>query len=201
MNGGRYRQMFHAACLTAWRTLVSAMDHMRHFVAFCAAATLMGSSAPGYSGPAAPVIGYVNLQRAILEVNEGRRAKAALKKTFDKKQKVLSKRETELKALKAELDKESAAKDGATTRQRYSEFQNKYLELQQVLYKEQQELQSLEQKELAKITEKMKKIIRRVGENGKYTLILEIQENRLLYAQTHLDLTNEIIRKYNNKHK
>lgn len=147
------------------------------------------------------LIGYVNIQRAILEVDEGKRAKNALKSTFEAKQKKLTEREEELKKLKDAIERESVVKDDAATRQRKAEFQNKLLELQQVFLKEQQELQAEEQKQLSAITEKMKKVIQDIGEQGGYTLILEIQDSRLLYAKAHLDLTNEVIRKYNAKHK
>lgn len=148
-----------------------------------------------------PVIGYVNMQRAILEVDEGKRAKAALKKSFEVKQQALTKREQELKTLKDAIDRESVMKDDAATRQRKLEFQNKLIELQQVFMKEQQELQQLEQKELAAISDKMRKVIQEIGKTGGYTLILEVQESRLLFAKPHLDLTNEVIRKYNARHK
>ena len=146
------------------------------------------------------VLGYVNLQRAILEVDEGKRAKEALKKTFEKKQTDLQKKEQELKSLKDALERD-AAKEDPQTRQKRIEFQNKLLDLQQVFVKEQQELQQLEQKELSAITQKMRKIIDDIGKQGNYTLILEIQDSRLLYAKAHLDLTNEVIRKYNAIHK
>jgi outer membrane protein len=145
-------------------------------------------------------LGYVNLQRAILEVDEGKRAKESLKKTFEKKQADLQKKEQELKTLKDQLEKSSTSDDPAT-RQKRIEFQNKLLDLQQVFVKEQQELQQLEQKELSAITQKMRKIIDDIGKQGDYTLILEIQDSRLLYAKAHLDLTNEVIRKYNSLHK
>lgn len=146
------------------------------------------------------LIGYVHLQRAILEVDEGKRAKSQLKKSFDKKQASLQKREQELKSLKDAIEA-SATKDDPATRQKRIEFQNKLLELQQIFVKEQKELQELEQKELSAITEKMRKVIQDIGKQGGYTLILEIQESRLLYAKNHLDLTNEVIRKYNAKYK
>jgi Skp family chaperone for outer membrane proteins len=47
----------------------------------------------------------------------------------------------------------------------------------------------------------MRGVIKEIGEQGGYTLILEVQDARLLYAKPHLDLTNEVIRKYNGKYK
>lgn len=147
------------------------------------------------------LIAYVNLQRAILEVEEGKRAKAALKVTFEKKQKALQAKEAELMRMKQALEQQAAVQSDADTRAKALEFQNKLMELQQTFMQEQKELQNLEQKELAGITEKMRKIIDQIGKQGQYSLILEIQDSRLLYAQPHLDLTNEVIRKYNARHK
>src|SRR5207237_568677 len=125
----------------------------------------------------------------------GKRAKESLRKTFDEKQKKLSLQEAELKKMKEAIEKESVVKDDAATRQKKQEFQEKLMALQQVFMKEQQELQAEEGKQLSEITDKMKKVIAEIGEQGGYTLILEIQDSRLLYAKAHLDLTNEVIRK------
>ena len=47
----------------------------------------------------------------------------------------------------------------------------------------------------------MRKVIQKIGKSGRYSLILELQDARMLYAKPHLDLTNEVIRKYNSTHK
>lgn len=147
------------------------------------------------------VIGYVNMQRAILETEEGKRAKKKLKDSFDVKQKKLSDREQELVKLKETLEREAAGKDDPETRKKVMDFQNKLLELKQIFMKEQQELAEAEQKQLSEITGKMKSVIEEIGKQGGYTIILEMADSRLLFAKPHLDLTNELIRKYNAKHK
>lgn len=165
-------------------------------------AGLLVSSLVASRADAKELFGYVNLQRAILEVDEGKAAKKRLKKTFDKKQAELGKLEKELKGLKDKLDADPAIKkETPEARSKRAEFQRRLLELQQKFVAEQQALQRLEAEELAKISTKMRKVIRAIGKAGGYTLILEIQESRLLYAKGHLDLTNEVIRKYNSKHK
>jgi len=147
------------------------------------------------------LIGYVDIQRALLEVNEGKRAKDQLKATFDEKQKRLSAQEEELKKLKDAIDKESIVKVDEATQKKKEEFQNKLLALQQTFVKEQKELQEAEAKLTSGITDKMRKIITEIGDGGGYTLILESSGTRMLYAKPHLDLTNEVIRKYNAKYK
>jgi len=158
------------------------------------------------AGAAKTEIAYVNLQRAILEVNEGKRAKAKLQKTFEKKKDRIKIEEKKLLTLRDEIKAQvagagSEAMRDSAMRKRAMEFEQKRVSLQQALMKEQQELQQLEQKALLKITVKMRKVIQKIGKSGRYSLILELQDARMLYAKPHLDLTNEVIRKYNSTHK
>lgn len=147
------------------------------------------------------VIGYVQMQRAIVEVDEGKRARDQLKSAFDEKQKKLTSREDELKKLKDAIEGQGQSKDDPATRAKKTEFQQKLVELQQIYVKEQQELQEAQAKQVSTIADKMRKVIQEIGEQGGYTLILENTESRLLFARPYLDLTNEVIRKYNAKHK
>lgn len=163
-------------------------------------ALLLGISLPARSARA-DEIGYVNLARALLEVNEGQRAMERIKKTFDTKQAELLGREAELKKLKDALDKETAGKTDAASLAKQAEFENKVMQLQQTLQNEQMGLERMKAEELKGIKDKMQRIIAEIGKGGGYSIILEIQDSRLLFAKPHLDLTNELIRKYNMKHK
>ncbi|MFO0727217.1 MAG: OmpH family outer membrane protein [Myxococcota bacterium] len=178
------------------------MDFRRFVIGLLPTVSLLGafSVAPSRAEAADTLIGYVNLQRAILEVEEGKTAKNNLKATFDVKQKKLNDQESSLMKIKETIEKEAAIKDDPETRRKVADFQGKLMELQQTFVKEQKELQEAEQKELGVITGKMRKIIEEIGQSGSYTLILEIQDSRLLFAKPHLDLTNEVIRKYNAKY-
>lgn len=158
-------------------------------------------AAPAAAGKEDMLIGYVDIQRALIEVNEGKRAKDQLKAQFEVKQKELSQKEAELKKLKDAIDKESVVKVDEATEKKKAEFQTKLMELQQKFMKEQKELQEAEATLTTAITEKMRKVIGEIGEQSGYTLILESSGTRMLYAKPHLDLTNELIRKYNAKHK
>lgn len=169
------------------------------------AAALLVSVAAAPDAAAKPkngdvVIGYVSLQRAILEVEEGKRAKEQLKTAFEGKKDIIKAEEAKLMKLRDEIRKEASVKTDDALRARALEFEKKRYALQEQLMKEQKALQALEQKELEKITAKMRTVIDKIGKGGGYTLILELQDARLLFAKQHLDLTNEVIRKYNASH-
>ena len=145
-------------------------------------------------------LGYVNMQRAVVEVEEGKRARAKLEKTFKAKQSALQKKEKDLEKLKKAIDISGITPEKAATDPKLIEFRKKLLELREEFAKEQKEIKDLEAKALQGITKKLRTIIQALGKKGKYLLILEATEGSLLYAKPHLDITNEVIRVYNSKH-
>ena len=67
--------------------------------------------------------------------------------------------------------------------------------VQQTYMRHQQDLQGKEQKETAKIFERMTKIISEIAAGENFTMIVD--KSALVFAKPHLDLTNELIRRYN----
>jgi outer membrane protein len=143
----------------------------------------------------APKIGVVDLQRALNEVEEGAKAKAALKKEFDEKQKALDARQNELKAMKDELDARGSMMKPEAKQERVAELQKKLLEVQQLYFQMQQELTKKEADATGEIFKKMGTILSTMGQQDGFDLIVE--KSAVLYSKNHLDLTNELIRRYN----
>ena len=152
-------------------------------------------AAPAVFAQAAPKIGVVDLQRALNEVEEGAKAKAALKKEFDEKQKALDARQNELKAMKDELDARGNLMKPEAKQERVAELQKKLLEVQQLYFQMQQELTKKEADATSDIFKKMGTIMTTMGQQEGYDLIVE--KSAVLYSKNHLDLTNELIRRYN----
>ena len=144
-------------------------------------------------------IGFVDLHRALNEVDEGIQAKTELKKIFDKKQVELTAKQQDLQNLKEMLDKQGLAQSENVKKEKMAELQNKFLMLQQQFMQEQKDLSEMEEKMTKDIFDKMRNILADIGKAEQFTLILEVSENRLLYAKPHLDLTNQLIRLYNEK--
>ncbi len=140
-------------------------------------------------------VAVVDLQRALNEVEEGASAKAALKKEFDAKQKQLDQRQTELKGMKDELDAQVTMMTPEKKQEKVADLQKKLLEVQQLYYTLQQDLSKREQEATAKIFEKMGVILRSMGEEDGYDAILE--RSAAPYFKPSLDVTNELIRRYN----
>lgn len=159
----------------------------------------VAQAAPGKKKSGGP-IGYVNLQRAIQEVQDGKDAQRRLRSTYEEKAKKLKEREEELLALRTQLEEAQKAGDSKAFEALRPDYEKKAMALQTDMMKEQKELKELEGKALSGITSKLEKIIKEMGKSGNYLLIMEAQGNGLLFAKAHLDLTNEVIRRYNARH-
>lgn len=140
-------------------------------------------------------VAYVDLQRALNEVEEGAAAKSKLKTEFDEKQRLLDEKQNKLKALKEELDARQMMMKEDVKQQKMAELQQQLLEVQQTYFTMQQELTQKEGAVTGEIFKKMGIILQSMGREGEYDIIME--KSAALYAKPHLDLTNELIRRYN----
>ncbi len=145
-------------------------------------------------------IGFVDLQRALNEVEEGKSAKAVLKRDFDEKQKQLDVKKTEFDKLKADFDKQSVVMADQAKRDKAAELDRKAMALQQTFVQLQKELSEREREATRGIFDKMAAVTREIAEADGFTVVLERNDSGLIYAPPSLDLTNELIRKYNAKY-
>ncbi|MBI5527843.1 MAG: OmpH family outer membrane protein [Deltaproteobacteria bacterium] len=166
------------------------------FAAGCAVAFVAAFAAVA---EAEAKFGFIDMQRALNEVEEGKKAKAKLKKDFDEKQSILDGKQDELKKLKDDLDKQQLVINDTAKRERMGELQQKFMELQQLYGKLQKELSEKEMGLTKEIFDKMEAIIAEIAQKESLTMIFEKNESRILYAPSSMDFTNDLIRKYNAK--
>jgi outer membrane protein len=163
--------------------------------ALAAGAALALSLAPLAAGAADAKLGYVDLQRALEEIDEGKAAKAQLKKDFDEKQKQLDQRTDEVKKLDADFQKQSLVMAADARAAKAAEIDRKKGEVQQFFVGLQQDLAAREREVTRGIFDKMIGMVRELAEAEGLTMVLD--RNTVLYAPASLDVTNELVRKYN----
>ncbi len=146
-------------------------------------------------------LGYVDLQRAIQEVEEGRQAKARLQALLDSNQKDIDKRQEALRKESETLQKQSSAMSEDTLRQKQIELQKKLMELAQDWDKRKQDMANKERTELQAIFAKMDPIIAQIAQREGFTMVFEKTDSGLVYAPASLDITNELVRLYNDQAK
>jgi outer membrane protein len=146
-------------------------------------------------------VGYVDMQSALVQTDEGKRELAKMKKDFDVKQTKLDTLQADLKKLKDDFDKQAAMLNADAKAKKQAELQAKFMQVQQTYANMQTELGEKQQGVTKGIFQKMKAIIDKIGDREGYTLILDRTENNVLYYKRHMDVTDEVVRAFNAQNK
>lgn len=170
------------------------MSFTRHAVTLVAA-LLLASMAPTSSAQVR--IAVVDLQRALNETEDGRRAKRQLKRLFKRRQQDLDKAQNELKKMKEDIEKQKNVLSRQALQKRLEEYQKVFVELQTTYVEYQRELAQKEGQLTKRILERMQAILRRIGQAEGYSLIVEANEGGVVWVPTNLDLTDQVIQAYN----
>lgn len=145
-------------------------------------------------------LGYVDLQRALGEVFEGKDAKTRLKAELDKSRSGFESEKNKLRADSVVLEKQAAMMSEDVRAQKYQEMQKKVIDLTQREQQAQLDLAKKEQEELRKIFDKMDPIISAIAQREGLAMVLEKSDSGIVYALPSMDLTNELVRTYNEKY-
>ena len=154
------------------------------------------------SGPARAddlKIAYVNMAKALNDVEDGKAAKTKLKTEFDAKQKQLDKMQNELKAKKDEFEAQKGMMKPEARLAKQEDLQREFLKLQQTYMQLQQELMANETRLTNEIAGRLRDVIAKIGDRDAYTLVLDIGET-VLYYKRHRDITAEVVKEYNNQY-
>ncbi len=142
-------------------------------------------------------IAYVDVQRVILEVEEGKAAKARLKVEVETKRGELSKKEKELSELKADYDRQQGVLTEDAKTQKQQEMNKKYQEAQLLARQMQEEIAGKEEEAMRSISEKLLQVVQEVSDKDGFNLVLK--KEALLNGPLSSDITNEVVRRYNDR--
>jgi outer membrane protein len=142
-------------------------------------------------------MGYVDYQRVLLEVEDGKSAKSRLQKWLDDRQKEIDKEQEGLRKEKELLDKQASAMSEETRIQKATDLQKKIFELAQKWDRYRAEAANKERQEMEPIIGKIDGVIAKIAEREGLSFVFERRDSGLVYAQTQYDMSNEVIRAYN----
>src|ERR1700733_1914025 len=145
----------------------------------------------GTTASAQMKMAVVDVQRAVMQSEDGLRAQATLKKLFDSRQQELNKRQTDLQKQKEEIDKQKTVLSQQALQKKADEWQKEMVELQTTFVEYNKELEK-KQKELTDpIFERVVGSIKRIAGTDGYDLIMD--RATVAFARSDLDLTDRVI--------
>jgi outer membrane protein len=145
----------------------------------------------------APKIGYIDLQKVVIESEKGKDAKKNLGDEFEKLRKNLTQKQDELQRLKDALEKQASTMTPEARMDKEKQYQSKLKDYQRVQSDYEADIRQKEQELFQKIMKELEDVVKSFGESEKYTLILEKMQSGILYAATNVDLTDKVIALYN----
>jgi outer membrane protein len=156
-----------------------------------AAAVVITLSFFGRSAAAQVKVAVVDVQRAVMQTEDGLRAQATLKKLFDNRQQELNKKQSDLQKQKEDIDKQSRVLSQQALQKKIDDWQKQMAELQTTFLEYNKELEK-KQKELTDpIFERVVGAIKRVAGSDGYDLIVD--RATVAYSRGDLDLTDRVI--------
>jgi outer membrane protein len=142
---------------------------------------------------------YVDFQRALVEVDEGRAAKQRLQAKAEAKKKEL---EAEKGALEKEAElfkKQETTMEEKARREKLDSILKRQGDLAEKVQRAQLEMAEAERKEMSVILPKFELILGEIAQRENLAMVFDKTSSGLAWAPPSLDLTNELIRTYNSR--
>lgn len=146
-------------------------------------------------------IGYVDLQRALNESEAGKAAKERFKVQVDRLQVDLKKKKDALDSMKEQLDKKASVMKPDEARSMESDYQKKLRDFERAYKDSQGELQQKDNELTVDLLKELQVVIEEFGKEQGYSIILEQSSSSVLYGAPDLDLTEQVIARYNARKK
>lgn len=174
------------------------MGKARNFSILSACMALLVATCIAKGSFAADVkIGYIDLRVALNESDTGKKAKTELESTIRTKQASIDEKGKTVEKLKADLEKQASVLSAEARKSKEDEIERMMRDYQRLVQDSQAEVKKREDKFTASIIKELRDIIEKIGREENYSLILENVEGIILYSRKDLDLTDKVIKRYN----
>jgi outer membrane protein len=140
-------------------------------------------------------MGVVDIQRAVMQSEDGLRAQATLKKLFDSRQQELNKRQTDLQKQKEDIDKQKTVLSQQALQRKAETWQKEMVELQSTFADYNKELEKRQKELTDPIFERVLAAIKRVAGLESYDVIVD--RATVAFARSDLDLTDRVVQMAN----
>jgi len=154
------------------------------------------AASPVLAADAAMKIGLVDLFRAVNESEQGKKAKTELEAMIKVKQDSLEEKGKAIEKLKAELDKQGGVLSGEAKKAKEEEMERLAREYQRNVADSQNDVRKKEGELTGRIVKELRDIVTDIAQEDKYTMVLEKAEGLVLFADKDLDITDKVIKKF-----
>ncbi len=171
---------------------------MRKLVGTVVALAVMSLPVFALGQAAQPIkIGYIDLQRVMLESEKGKEARKLLTDEADKLKKTLNQKQDEIQKLKDALERQASTITPEARADKEKQYQAKLKDYQRLAGDYETDLRQKDAETSQKILKELEEVVRKMGDTEKYTLILERTQAGILFGNPTVDITEKVISQYN----
>lgn len=143
--------------------------------------------------------GVIDMQAVILNVEEGKAARAELEKKIKAKEAEFNKRRDELDKMNKDWQGQSALMSEEARLNKQKEFQEKFLAMRNDEMAFRENVKQDEQKATQAIAGKVEGIVQKMAKEKALDVVFEVNNAGLLYLSQPVDLTKDVIDAYGKK--
>jgi len=144
-------------------------------------------------------IGFIDIQKAVSSTKEWKTSFNKFKLEFTKEKKRINAREKKIKKMLEELNKQSFVLDPELKRKKEDRLRKEKIAFERYVQDQNAEFSKKEKEMTQKILRKMMDVIKKIGKEKSYTMILE--QKVVLYHDKGNDLTKIATRTYDRTNK
>jgi outer membrane protein len=159
------------------------------------------TSAQTAAAPAPVRVGFVDIQRVLARSSAGVAAREQLEKEKAAMQRQVDAQRGDIEKLRDELEKKGQLLSVDARKEKQEQLERKVRDARRLVDDLQGTLQKKEEALLAKVLQDVSGLIQKVSKDRGYGLVLERQRSSILYATPESDLTDDVLRAYDDETK
>jgi outer membrane protein len=140
-------------------------------------------------------VAVIDMQRAVMQTEEGMRAQATLKRMFDSRQRDLDRRQKSLVQERKHLERQARVLSRAAFQRRMEHWQRRMVEVQTKFVDYNKELAKKQSELTDPVIRKLFRTIKRLATRRGFDVVVD--KTAVPYARTDLDLTDKVVQMYN----
>lgn len=144
-------------------------------------------------------IAIINMQKVVRKSVAGQKAMEELNKKFEGLQKKLKVKQDELTAFKDDFEKKGPLMNEEARAEKERELKKALRDFKDQSDDAQFEMRQAESKSMEPVLKELEKVVTRIGEEGGYTIILEKNMPGIYFNTSNIDITDEVIKAYDNE--
>jgi outer membrane protein len=144
-------------------------------------------------------IGIVNLDRAGRESKRGKEIVEVMKRRIKKEQEMIKKKESKVKELRKDLNKQGLIMSEELKRKKEADFRTESRNLQRHIKDAEEEIRIKQREATNKILKELLEIVKEIGKKDRYTYITSSEFT--VYSDKAIDISDKVIREYNRKYR